>query len=151
MVRPLIPHPRRERLNKRRKTVLGHHNRAEIAQKRVNAVVDLGVNMIGSARKHHNRLVVPLGNRAEFRTLDPYRRQVAVVSGVSGANGLRDLPLAEVGEVRPHDRRDAPRELLRVGEGDEFVNEIGFRKLRNVQLQNLRVVSDNRAVVVVHA
>ena len=49
-----------------RETVLGHHNGAEIAEQRVNAVVDLRVHMIRTTGQHDNGLMLFFGEREEF-------------------------------------------------------------------------------------
>ena len=96
MISPLVENVNRRRVNKSRNAVLGNYRKAERCDKLVYAVVDLGVDVIRSARNNDYLLSLAACVRDYLARLFLYVPAVAQLCGVCHIQHAQHLLFGDV-------------------------------------------------------
>ena len=151
MVGPLVQHRGVEFLLVPAHRVLGDHRGALPDDQLVDAVVDLGVNMVGTARQHDDVFALLAGFGDDGGALVPDLLHVAGVLVVGGVDGGMDILLPQVGVGFGDGLVEPLVEVLAALQIKVIVEQRNLGQFGAVALQHLGVVGHHRAVVVVVA
>ena len=146
---PLVEHVRFLHGYAVKDAVLGHDRKAERGGKAVNAVRDLGINMVGSAREDHHALAV---------CPRPFQRRIALsahfgtiirIGGKAAVHGAAHLGAAdgriEFLQHRQQRAHERPAGIdVQIG-----IEEVCLREVVHVGMEQFGIVGNDRAVVVV--
>ncbi len=150
VVGPLVQDAGGEFFHPVRDAVLGDDRRAVPDDQPVDAVVDLGVHMIGPPRQHDDPLALAAGLGDDLAAPGADLGHVAGVFGVGRVRRLLDLPLGDAAEVPGQDLfGHLAHKVLGAVDADVVTDKLLALQLRAVAQQHLGVIGDHRAVVVV--
>ena len=112
-------------------------------------MVDLRVDMVRSAREHKDflALLFSLGNNLVALFLNFIPEQLLL--GVSLLRGYPNLVEREVGEVERKPLKRLCREVLGTVDTEILLDEVDLFDILHIIFDNLGIIRDNRAVVVV--
>ena len=131
--------------------ILGHDGCALADDELVDAVVDLGVHMVGAASQHNDVAAFPAGGGDDLGALVPQLLHVAVVLVIRGVDGLMHGLFVKAGEVFIQRLGELFVKVLAALEIEVVVDQPGLGQLGAVALEHLGVVGDDRTVIVVVA
>ena len=151
MVGPLVQHRGGELLHPVGDGVFRHHRRAETGNQGVDAVVDLRVHMVGTARQHDDAAALRPGLVDDALALLADQGHMVGILSVGRVGGFLHFALGDIREIVPQSGENLLGKVFGPVEAHIVVDKLGILNLRAVTGNNLRVVGHHGAVVVVLA
>ena len=151
MVSPLVEHMGLERVDARRHHVLADDRHVKAGDQLVDAVVDLGVDMIGSAGEDKNLFALLFGLGNDLVTLAAHLFHVVIIFVIRLFGGDAHLVERQIGEVERQPLICLFGEVLGTVDTKVFLDKVHLADVLHIILDDLGIVRDHRTVVVVVA
>ena len=151
MERPLVQHRRLLRLRQVTDAVLTDDDKPQAHRQLINAVADLRVDVIGSACQDHDPLAVRSGIGQRLLALGPHLGCVIGIRGKPGIHRPGDLAPGDCHVVPVQRGVQCPPQRGLAVDIQVGVPEVRLLQVLHIALQQLRIIGDNGAVIMVYA